>query len=171
MICPNEVVGPFTELGKYQFVCTIHRRMAGSFEVINTGPAPTPTPRPAPTDTPSGTTPVNRTVSILGRSVSPKIMRVKQGADLYFANGATEQHWLKSIIAEGTVIDQANPPLDFDTGAIAARTGLTADAASFTRVGPFSVAENTRPGRYGYVCLIYPSMSGAIIVERVDPSA
>lgn len=170
IICPNQVVGPFTTLGKYQFVCTIHRRMAGSFEVVNTGPAPTPTPRGAATNTPAAAS-VPRTISILGRSASPKIMRVKQGTDLYFANGASEQHWLKSVIAEGTIIDPSNPPLDFDTGAIGARSGGTADPANFTRVGPFTVASNTRPGRYGYVCLIYPSMSGAIIVERVDPNA
>jgi plastocyanin len=168
--CPTFTSPPLPP-GRYSFVCTIHRRMTGTVIVAEERGATAPTPRPTAAPPPSTAPQVRRAVSILGRSLSPRVVRVPQGGQLWFANGSSEQHWLTTVSAEGMVIDSANPPPSFDTGPIAPRPGGTADPASFSRSAPITIGANTRPGRYPYVCLIHPTMAGLIQVESVEPSA
>jgi plastocyanin len=166
--CPNATIGPFTQPGKYSFVCTIHRRMAGSFEVASTAAAPTPTPRPPPTATPSTRPPPRRAVSILGRSLSPKVVRVPQGGVISWKNGSTEDHWLRTVVADGSEPDPLLPQID--TGLLPGRVGFALDPSQFRSSADFAIAANARPGKFSYVCLLHPGMAGTFIVDRVDPT-
>lgn len=168
--CPTFTSPPLPP-GRYSFVCTIHRRMTGTVIVAEGRGTTSPTPRPTPTPSSSTAPQVRRAVSILGTNLSPRVVRVPQGGQLWFANGSGEQHWLTTVSAEGVVIDPANPPPSFDTGPIAPRPAGTADPASFPRSAPITIGANTRPGRYPYVCLIHPNMAGLIQVDAVEPSA
>jgi plastocyanin len=168
VVCPNATIAP--PPGKYNFVCTIHRGMAGSFEVVTTAAAPLPTPRPAATATPSVAPPIRRAVSILGRSLSPKVIRVPQGGLISWKNGSTEDHWLRTVVADGAAPDPLLPQID--TGLL--RAGRLADVraspANFRSSAEFAIAANARPGKFSYVCLLHPGMAGTIVVDRVDPT-
>ena len=169
--CPT-FTSPPLPAGRYAYVCTIHKRMAGTLIVTDGRSTVVPTPRVAtPTPPPTTAPQARRAVSILGQKLSPKIIRVPQGGQLWFANGSSEQHWLATVSPEGAVIDPANPPPSFDTGPIPGRPAGTADPASFPRSGAITIPANTRPGRYGYVCLIHPNMSGMLQIDPAEPEA
>ncbi|HEY3081833.1 MAG TPA: hypothetical protein VGM69_18235 [Chloroflexota bacterium] len=171
--CPT-FTGPALPPGRYSYVCTIHRRMAGTLIVSEGRTATVPSPRPPPPPPPTSPPPIRRAVSILGTDLSPRVVRVPQGGQLWFTNGSSEPHWLRTVTAEGAVIDPANPAPTFDTGMIqgAARpaTAGTTDPASFPRSGTITIAANARPGRYGYVCLIHPNMAGTVQIDAVEPT-
>jgi plastocyanin len=168
--CPNATIGPFTQPGKYNFVCTIHRRMAASFEVVSTAAPPLPTPRPPPTATPSTKPPPRRAVSILGRSLSPRVIRVPQGGVISWKNGSTEDHWLRTVVADGSEPDPLLPQID--TGLLPAGRvpGEPASPSNFTPSDEFAIPTNARPGKYSYVCLLHPGMAGTMMIDRVDPA-
>jgi plastocyanin len=116
--CPT-FTGPALPPGRYPYVCTIHRRMSGTLIVAEGRATTLPSPRPP---APPPTTPTTRrAVSILGRDLSPRIIRVPQGGRLSFVNGSPEQHWLVTVTPEIALQSEVpGTPLTFDTGPIAA---------------------------------------------------
>jgi plastocyanin len=156
----------FNTAGTFAFVCSIHQRMAGTItvrEAERTSPPPTQAPRP----TPAPGTAADRRVSILGRQFSPRVLKIKQGDTVRWANGSEMTHTTTTVAPEGGT--PRVPTWNYLLGPRSAvPVGSRLSTSNYT-VSPASTFDV--PGTYYYQCLIHPGMAGQINVAAVNPDA
>jgi plastocyanin len=156
----------FDTPGSFAFVCSIHQRMSGTIvvrEPERTTPPPTQAPRPTP---PPGQA-ADRRVSILGRQFSPRVLKIKQGDTVKWANGSEMTHTSTTVAPEG-----GTPRVPTWNHTLGPRSAIPVGGRLTTGNYTVSPAETFNvPGTFYYQCLIHPGMAGQINVAPVNPDA